>query len=165
MRHIAKFILPLLLLLTGCGNTFRVYHDYDHEVDFSKYETYTFLDWTEGNKEVITGMERERIRTAFARELEQMGFEYVEQAADIDVKITVYFREARRPVYGFYYPDFYSYVERALAVDLFEGNTKRHIWHSAAVGEVEQSPEERAEELPELVRSMFKSFPDVRQQE
>ena len=159
MRNIAKFIFPLLLLLTGCGNAFKVYYDYDHEVDFSKYKTYTFLDWTEGNREVITGMERERIRTAFAREFEQRGFKYVEQGADIAVKITVYFREARRPIHGFYYPDYYNYVERALAVDLFERDTRRHIWHSAAVGEVEQSPEERAEELPDLVHSIFEAFP------
>jgi hypothetical protein len=159
MKKVLMIALGMLILLTGCGNAFRVYHDYDHEVDFSRYKTYSFLDWTEGNREVITGMERERIRAAFSRELEKMGFEYADQGADLAVKITVYFREARRPIYGFYYPDYYNYVERALAVDIFERESKRHVWHGAAVGEVEQSPEKRAEELPEQVAKIFEKFP------
>ena len=34
------------------------------------------MDFTEGNKKTITGMELERIRVAFARELEQRGLEF-----------------------------------------------------------------------------------------
>ena len=159
MKRLALIILSSALLLTGCGNAFRVYHDLDPEADFSQYETYSFLDWTDGNKKVITGMERERIRTAFARQLESMGFDYVAEGGDLEVKITVYFREAKRFSYGFYFPDSYNYIERALAVDIFEGGTRRHVWHSAAVGEVGRTPMERAEELPEQVEEMFERFP------
>lgn len=158
-------LFSFMLMFYGCGNTFRVFHDMDPEADFDQYQTYSFLDWTEGNRKVITGMERERIRTAFARELEKRGLDYGEDGADINVQVTVYFREARRPMYSYYYPDFYNYMERALSVDIFEGATRKHIWHSAAVGEVGRTPEERAEELPEQVRSMFEAFPVGRQQE
>ena len=156
------FILPVLLLLTGCGNSFRVYQDLDPAAAFDQYETYSFLDWTEGNKKTITGIELERIRAQFARELEKKGLRYQQDSSDVKVKITVYFREANRPTYGYYYgyyPASYGYIERALAVDSFEGATKKHIWHSAAVGAVGRTPEKRAEELPGQVEEMFKSFP------
>ncbi len=159
MKQLTLVIVSVALLLTGCGNAFRVYHDLDMEADFSQYTTYSFLDWTDGNKKTITGMERERIRAVFARQLEGMGFDYVNEGGDMQVKITVYFREAKRFSYGFYYPDSYNYIERALAVDIFERGTRKHIWHSAAVGEIGRTPMERAEELPEQVAEMFEAFP------
>ena len=164
MKTYIKFILPVVLLLTGCGNAFRVYHDMDPTAEFDKYETYSFLDWTDGNKKTITGIELERIRAQFARELEKKGLSYQEDGADVKVKITVYFREARHPSYGYYnpfYPGSYNYIERALAVDLFEAESKKHIWHSAAVGEVGATPEERAEALPGQVHEMLKTFPAI----
>jgi hypothetical protein len=151
--------LPLLFLLTSCGNSFRVYHDSDPTINYNIYKTYSFLDWTEGNKKTITGMELERIRTAFARELETKELAYQEEGSDLKVKITVYFREGRDFSYGYYYPSAYYYMERALAIDIFENETKKHIWHGAAVGEVGRTPEERAEELPEQVQEILKSFP------
>jgi len=161
MKKYIVFILPVFFILTGCGNAFRVYQDMDHTAAFDQYETYSFLDWTEGNKKTITGMELERIRAQFARELEKKGLSYREEGADVKVKITVYFREGKHPTYGYYgfYPGSYNYIERALAVDLFESGTKKHIWHSAAVGEVGSTPEERAEELPGQVSEMLEDFP------
>lgn len=158
MKKYIIFILPVLLLLTGCGNTYRVYQDMDPDADFDNYKTYGFLDWTEGNKKTITGMELERIRVQFARELEKKGLTYQEEGADVQVKITVYFREASYPGYG-YYPRSHGYIERALAIDIFEGPSKKHIWHSAAVGAVGATPEERAEELPGQVSEMLKTLP------
>ncbi len=159
MRNLYIVFISAALLFTGCGNSFRVFYDLDPKVDFSQYTTYSFLDWSEGNNKVITGMERERIRSAFASELEKRGLDYAEENADLKVQVTVYFREARRPVFGYYYPDFYNYMERALAVDIFEGATKQHIWHSVAIGEIGRTPEIRAEELPKQVEEMFESFP------
>jgi len=152
------YILPMLMLLTSCGNSFRVYHDLDPTAGFDQYETYAFLDWTDGNKKTITGMELERIRKAFARELEKKGLAYDPENADVQVQITVYFRE-KKEIYGFYYPQAYNYLERALAVDFFEGTSKKHIWHSAAVGQVESSPKERAEALPGQVAKMLAKYP------
>ncbi|MCF8225611.1 MAG: DUF4136 domain-containing protein [Bacteroidales bacterium] len=159
MKRLAFLLIPTLLVLSGCGNAFRVYHDQDPEAGFDKYSTYSFLDWTEGNKNTITGMELERIRTAFARELENKGLEYNQDSADLQVKITVYFREKQNYMYGYYYPHSYKYIERALAVDIFETATRKHIWHSAAVGEVGRTPEIRAEELPEQVEKMLEKYP------
>ncbi len=170
MKKILFALLPVLLLATGCGSTFRVYQDLDTSTDFGQYETYSFLDWTEGNKKTINGMERERIRAGFARELEKMGLTYDEENADLKVKITVYFREATHPQYnyggyGYYrpypYPYYsqYHYIERALTVDIFDAVTQKQVWYSAAVGEVGRSPESRARHLPRQVTEMLEGLP------
>lgn len=148
-----------MLLLHSCGNAFRVFHDQDPTVAFDQYSTYSFLDWTDGNLNVISGMELERIRTAVARELEKKGLEYQPDGADLKVKITVYFREKRDHSYSFYYPRSYNYIEQALAMDLFDAESKKHIWHSAVVGEVGKTPEIRAEKLPVQVAEMLEEFP------
>jgi len=158
MKRIYFLLVAIALVLGGCGNAFRVYHDVDTSADFDQYQTYTFLDWTDGNKKTITGIELERIRAQFAKELEAKGLTYVPEGGDLKVKVTVYFRNARDRHYG-YYPGSYNYIERALAVDIFEGASKKHIWHSAAVGEVGRTPEVRAEDLPEQISEMFEKYP------
>jgi len=154
--------------MTGCGNTFRVYHDLDPQADFKQYETYSFLDWTDGNKKTITDLELERIRAGFARELERMGLTYDADHADMEVKITVFFRKAEQPMYQYYgypyYPPYpyyneYHYIERALTVDMYDSETQKQIWHSAAVGEVAKTPELRAKHLPKQVEKMLADFP------
>jgi hypothetical protein len=159
MKKINLLFVPLLLLVTACGSAFRVYHDLDPSANFDQYKTYSFLDFTEGNKKTITGIELERIRTSFARALEAKGLEYQEDASDIKVQITVYFREASDLSYGWHYPSSYNYIERALAIDIFEGSTKKHIWHGAAVGQVGRTSEERTEELPLQVEKILASYP------
>ncbi len=159
MKKVVFVLVPLLFLLSGCGNSFRVYHDLDPTAAFEEYKTYSFLDWTEGNKKTITGIELERIRNSLARGIEAKGLKYQEEGADLKVQVTVYFREAKQWSYGYFYPGTYNFMERALAVDIFESSGKKHIWHGAAVGEVGRTPEDRAEELPEQVEKILASYP------
>ncbi|MEX0988400.1 MAG: DUF4136 domain-containing protein [Bacteroidales bacterium] len=174
MKKLIIALIPVIFLLSGCGNSFRVYHDLDPEADFSQYSTYSFMDWSDGNKKTITGMELERIRASFARELEKKGLAFKDAGADLQVKITVYFREAKSPQYGPIYPDYhfyhpfhysypypstYNFIERALVVDIYDTSNNRHVWNSAAVGEVGRSPEIRAEDLPKQVARMIEELP------
>lgn len=144
-------------LLTGCGAAVRIYTDVDPSGAFGAYTTYSFLDFTEGNKKTITGMELERIRVAFARELENRGFRFVEEGGDVSVQITVYHRQGMDPYY--FGPHRRAYMERALAIDMFDNLTKKHVWHCAAVGELVYDTEQRAERLPEVVTEIFLKYP------
>jgi hypothetical protein len=142
--------------LTGCGPAVRIYSDVDDSGDFSKYSTYNFLDFTEGNKKTIPGMELERIRVAFARELEHHGLHFVEGDGDVSVQITVYHREAVDP---YYWPYRRNYMERAVAIDMYDNHTRKQVWHCAAVGELVYDPEKRTEQLPEVVAELFQRYP------
>jgi len=146
-----------LLLLSGCGSSVRIYSDIDDQGRFEQYASYNFLEFTEGNKKTISGMELERIRVAFARELENRGLDFVAKDGDVSVQITVYHREASQGSY--YYPSRYNYMERAIAIDFYDNVTRKHVWHCAAVGELEYDPQKRASGLPELVTLIFEKYP------
>ena len=153
-------ILPALAVLTflaGCGAPVRIFSDVDKSGTFEQYATYNFLDFTEGNKKTITGMELERIRVAFAREIEQRGLRFVEENADISLQITVYHRQNMDPYY--YSAWRYTYMERAISVDVYDNGTQKHVWHCAAVGELEYDPTTRAEKLSEIVAEIFQQYP------
>jgi len=156
-----RISLPLwilsLVIVSGCGSSVRIYSDVDDGARFDQYASYDFLEFSEGNKKSISGMELERIRVAFARELESRGLKYVDKNGDVSVQITVYHREASSGSY--YYPSRYNYLERALAIDLYDNQTRRHVWHGAAVGELEYDPQKRATGLPEVVARIFDEYP------
>jgi len=173
-------LITAAFLFSGCASSVRVFHDMDRSADFTQYATYNFLEWTEGNLKTINEIERERIRTAFGRELESHGFVYKKTGADVSVKITVYHREKNQmypsypyyyspfysPFYSYYYnpyysmyPRIYNYMERAIAIDIYDNNAKKHIWHSAAVGELDYNPQKREERLPLIAEKMLKDLP------
>ncbi|MEN8226559.1 MAG: DUF4136 domain-containing protein [Bacteroidota bacterium] len=146
-----------VVLLNGCGSSMRVYYDLDDATSFEQYATYSFMDFTDGNKETITGMELERIRVAIARELEQRGLQFVEENGDVSVKITVYHREAMDRYYGYRWR--YNFMERAIAVDMYDNQARKHVWHCAAVDELDYDPEERAAKLHEVASEIFERYP------
>jgi len=156
-----KIIIPLmiisLVMLSGCGVSVRVFSDMDQEGSFEKYTSYSFMDFTDGNKKTIPGMELERIRVAMARELEKRGLQFVEENGDVFVKVTVYHREATEGYWG--HPWRHNVMQRAIAVDMYDNQTMKHIWHCAAVGELVYDPEERAEKLPQVTAKIFEKYP------
>ena len=157
MRIISGFsIVVLTLLLTGCGSSYRIYSDVEQAVNFGNFKSYNFLDFTEGNKKTITGMELERIRVAASRELEKQGLKFDPEGGDLSVQIIVYHRKATDP---YRYPPYRQYTERALAIDMYDNLSKKHVWHGAAVGAVDYDPEARAEKLPEVVAAIFEKYP------
>lgn len=155
-RKIVLLYLLSMVLLVSCGPSVRLYSDRDNEAPFEQYATYNFMDFSEGNKETINGMELERIRVAFARELEKRGLSFSEENPDVSVRIIVYHREAIR---GVGYTGMYHHMERALSIDMYDNQSMKHVWHCAAVGELQRDPELRAEGLPLLVAYMFERYP------
>ena len=159
MTRISILLIFLsMVILSACGSSVRIITDMDDSGRFDQYASYDFLEFTEGNKKTISGMELERIRVAFARELEGRGLKFAEKAGDVSVQITVYHREAAQASHG-YYPSMYNYMERAIAIDLYDNQTRKHVWHCAAVGELDYDPQKRASGLPELVAKIFNKYP------
>jgi len=156
IRNIIPLCILSIVLLSACGPSVRLYSDIDDSASFDQYTTYNFMDFSEGNLKTITGMELERIRVAFAREIETRGLSFAEVDGDVSVKITIYHRQAAN-AYG--YSGVYNHLERAISVDMYDNLSMNHIWHCAAVGELEYDPEQRAAGLPELVTRIFERYP------
>jgi len=100
-RKISPLWIVSMVLLPGCGASVRLYSNIDRSAAFDQYSTYNFIDFREGNKKTITGVELERIRVAIAREIEKRGLTFVADDAIVSVKITVYYRQAANGFYGF----------------------------------------------------------------
>ena len=149
--------LITFVILSACGSSMKVFTDVDDSGRFDQYLSYDFLEFTEGNKKTINQMELERIRVAFAREFEKKGLKYLDQNGDISVQITVFHREAMDNNYGYRWR--YRYMERAISVDIYDNQTKKHVWHCAAVGELVYDPAERADMLPEVAAEIFDRYP------
>lgn len=146
----------IMMVLAACGPSVRLYSDIDDTAAFDQYTSYNFLDFTEGNKKTITGMELERIRVAFAKEIENHGLSFSEENGDVSIRITVYHRQAPR---GYGYWGAYNRMERAIAVDMYDNQSMKHIWHCAAVGELEHDQEKRAAGLSNLAARIFERYP------
>ena len=146
-------------ILFGCGPSVKIHTDKDEAVRFDQYVTYSFLDFTEGNKKTISEIELNRIRTAFSKEIESRGLKFTEQerGGDVSVQITVFHRQAMDNYYSS--PRRRVYMERALAVDFYDNQTLTHVWHCAAVGELVYDPTERAGALPSVVAKIFENYP------
>lgn len=156
IRKIIPLSILAIMLLSACGPSVRLYSDVDDTATFDQYTTYNFLDFSEGNRKTITGMELERIRVAFAKEIESRGMSFSEKDGDVSVRITVYHRQSAR---GYGYGGVYHHLERAISVDMYDNLSKKHIWHCAAVGELEYDPEARAAGLSELAARIFEKYP------
>jgi hypothetical protein len=155
-RKIEPLWILSMVLLFGCGPSIRLYSDIDDSARFDQYNTYSFLEFSEGNIKTINGMELERIRVAFARALESRGLTFAEKNGDVSVKITVYHRQAAD---GYGYWGAYNYMERAISLDMYDNQSMKHIWHCAAVEELQYDPETRAAELTTLAAKIFERYP------
>jgi len=84
-------------------------------------------------------------------------FTDVDDSSDISIKITIYHREAND--HYLYHRGSYNYMEQAIAVDVYDNQTRKHVWHGAAVGEIDYDSAERAEEIPVIASTLFEEYP------
>lgn len=177
-------LLVILVLLGGCATPLRPLSDYDRSQDFSTYRTFAWVSDDpltrppQGGDEV-SALNRRRIADAIESELASKGFRKVSGSDEpsFTVAYTVGSRE-RLDVYS--YPDAYrhypwrwgypyyfgdqvdvdSYTEGTLAIDIFDGASKRPVWHGRASRRITEKDVERAAELiPPAVKSILESFP------
>ncbi|MEZ5069769.1 MAG: DUF4136 domain-containing protein [Bacteroidales bacterium] len=153
--HLA-LVLGLFLGPTSCGPSVRLYSDTEETGTFETYHTYTFQEFSEGNKKTISAQELEALRTNIARELEKRGFDYAPEGGDVSVRVTVYHRNGYAPYPGYRMrPE----TQRAIAVDMYENRRKLHVWHAAAVGPVVYDAEKRTDQFPEVAARIFQRYP------
>lgn len=90
-----KLIFPLLLLsilLASC-NPWKYASEYDHEVDFNSYKTFGLLNWERQNDEQVSTETKEFILLAIKKELEQRGYTYQKENADLQASIYIIINE------------------------------------------------------------------------
>lgn len=155
-----------LSLLTGCASTFNATYDHDKANDFSNYQSFA---WISKNPMKIGQTVRApnlllepRIMSALEKTLVAKGYQYVMEPknADFVVSFTVGSREqikvdsypSMAAGYGRghqhwgwggrYYgteTEVSQYTEGMLAVDIFDVEQQRPVWHGVATKRINES--------------------------
>jgi hypothetical protein len=186
MRTLCR--LTALALATGLAAcvTIDAHHEYDRNARFDEYGTFAWI--TEepilpravgyAEQEIrLSPMLEQEIRSAVERNFVDRGYEKRSdpEAAELIISFSLGTRErievdSYPSRAGYHYgpgprggwaSDVYQYTEGTLAIDIFDADTDRAVWHGWATGRVDPSrpPEERKKRVDEVIDAILIEFP------
>jgi hypothetical protein len=165
----AIFATVALLLLVAAASIADVTTDYDRNIDFSRYKTYSW--------EKIQTQEplwAERIKSAVNAQLMAKGWTPVESGGQVAI-IALEMDKNQRTLNTFY--DNFgrgwrwgggfgtatttvdTYKVGTLVVDLFDANTKQIIWRGSSSDTLSNKSDKNIKNLDKDVEKMFEHFP------
>ena len=169
IRTFLSFILAVLFV-SGCS-PFRIYTDYDHEVDFSRYQTFKMLkSHKERNKFGVLDnqLNRTRIRRAVISALEEKGYRMIEKGR-ADFLVATYISLQKKidvTTYGYHgwrspgprYKEVRRYKEGAIIIDIIDSKKKQLVWRGAAEDALRYE-DNLEEDVKDAVEAVMKDFP------
>lgn len=161
MRIIALLILALIVV-GGCTQL-DVYSDYDHDADFTRYQTYR---WLERDKaEGIVPLYDKRIRTRVDEQLAAKGMRKIEDG-DVDVIVSyeaVMQERVQMRTADYFWPGYQPELERyqqgTLIIDLVDPSANQVIWRGIANGVFDENPQKASEQLNKAIEKIIKRYP------
>jgi len=149
--------------------------DWDHNVNFSAYKTYSWMKVNTPN-DIWDKRTTEKVDAVLAAK----GWHKVEQGGDVG--ITAMGTTAQKQTYYTYYNGFgprwgwrsrgwggfgtattteSTYTEGSLVIEMFDGKTNDLIWRGTATDTLSGKPEKNEKKLNKVVEKMFEEFPPV----
>ena len=182
MKILNYIILVTLLILVSACSSVKVVADMDQSVDFSKYETYSFLGWQDDSDKILNDFDKKRIRDAFIKEFEARGLKPVPENGDMAVSLFIVVdQKTSTTAYTNYYGGGYGgysryrggwgygyasttysesdYLEGTLVMDVFDGTSKNQVWQGIATSTVSENPDKREKTIPNKINALMKKFP------
>ena len=173
MKVQSRFALFIgALLLTAIAAWANITTDYDHQVNFAHYKTYSFGKILTGD-----GLWDDRVKNAVAGQMAAKGLTQVPSGGDV----VVYARGGMLslPQLNTFYDGFggwggfgwpgggsgmasttMSFQEMGtLVIDMFDASTKKQVWRGSASGTLSDKQEKVIKKLDDVVQKMFKNFP------
>lgn len=167
-----------LLVMTGCS-TISVNYDYDHDINWTKYNSYAWLTSPEAvganpaSNQLSGGLLDKRIHEAVsiemtARNISQsdspdlllkyhLGTEEKVQVTDWGYSYSNYYWG-----YGGRQVDVYQYTQGTLVLDFIDAESKTLVWRGSATGTVDgaqRSPAEMQERINKVINKVMSNFP------
>ncbi|MGZ4788598.1 MAG: DUF4136 domain-containing protein [Terriglobales bacterium] len=143
----------------------EIHTDYDHNVDFSKYHTYTWLRVHSDNP-----LWQERIQQDVDNALQRLGLQKVPSGGDLEVLAVGAVRNEQeyQTFYdglgpGWYWGGFgttaittpVTYRVGTLVVDLYDSKTKQLVWRGTATDTLSEDPSKNQNKLKDAVDDMI----------
>ena len=180
----------LAALLGGCASGFKATYDHDPEQDFSSYQTFAWISEhpmkVGSTAAAVNPLLERRIMTAIGDALIAKGYKRVDKAksADFVLSFTVGSREkidvnAYPTMTGGYYGRYprhwgwgsayygvgteasvRQYTQGMLAIDVFDVEQRRPVWHGVATKSINESDREDVEgTIKAAVDAILTGFP------
>ena len=174
-------LIPLTALIASCSSV-KVVADMDKTVDFSKYETYSFLGWQDDSDKIMNDFDKKRVHDAFISEFEARGLKPVKENGDMAVSLFIVVdQKTSVTAYTNYYGGAYGgyhryrggwgygsattsyseddYLEGTLVMDVFDGESKDQVWQGIATSTIVENPDKRDKAIPSKISALMKKFP------
>lgn len=167
----------LCALLIGCPSSANVSVDYNHNVNFAQFKTFSFAHVKTDNP-----FFEDRVKQDVTRNLDSDGLRRV--SSDGDLQLTAvgaihdqqeYQTFYNNPGFGFdwwdeddfYGPQYYGtattrtvhYRLGTLVLDMYNGRTKKLVWRGTASNSVTNSAEVNTDRLRKAIHRMLRNFP------
>lgn len=174
-------MLPFILMLVSC-NPVKVVVDENQGVDFSNYQTYSFLGWQNNSDEILADSDKEALREAFTKEFERRGLQRVNSGGDMQISLYIIVSDKSAVSgysshYGTAYAGYnyyggsmgYGYSSTSyrhrdyrvgtMIMDVFDKTSKDQIWQGIATKTVNENPAKRKKTIPANIRALMRDFP------
>jgi len=174
-------LISITALIASCSSV-KVVTDMDKTVDFSKYETYSFMGWQDDSDKIMNDFDKKRVHDAFISEFEARGLKPVKENGDMEISLFVVVdQKTSTTAYTNYYGGGYGrynryrggwgygyatttysendYMEGTLVMDVFDGGSKDQIWQGIATSTITENPDKREKSIPAKVAALMKKFP------
>jgi len=152
-------LASLLLLVAAAGSGSSGEVEYDHQVDFSKYKTWS---WQEGVTHAMSPVIDNRSREAIEKGLAARGL----SRADSNATLGVVYHASRTkqievvPLGTAAPPTGIRYSEKgSLVVEMLDAGSGKVVWRGQAAGVMRYGPDEVAEQIKQAVDKLLEAFP------
>ena len=156
------------LLLTAVTAWAGINTDYDHNVNFAQYKTYSW-----GKIQTANGLWDERVKSAVVSQLAAKGWTEVPSGGDVVIaaRDAIHNQQELNTFYdgfggrrwgggmGMSTTTVDNYKVGTLLVELFDGHSKNLIWRGSASNTLSSNADKNIKSLDKNVQKMFEHFP------
>ncbi len=120
MKKLLLFVL-ISSVFMSC-NPWKFVAEYDHNVDFKNYHTFGLLNWNPLNDKIVKPETKKYLLLSIKEQLEERGYVYQENDADLQVSIFVLVQEETSySAYANHYAGYAGYSSMAVGVGVGSG--------------------------------------------
>ena len=171
MRIHARWALLSIALLAATAAWASITTDYDHNVSFLSFKTYSW-----GKVETANSIWDERVKSAIDAQLAAKGWTQVPTGGD--VVVNAFGKTRPEHTFNTFYDGFGggwrwrgfggfgestttvdTYTMGTLVVDMFDPNSKNLIWRGVVTDALSSNPDKNTKKLDGEVHKMFQHFP------
>jgi Domain of unknown function (DUF4136) len=166
-----------LLAISSCGPALKVNTDYDKQVNFGQYKTFSIYQDVKVS-DAISQLNHDRVINAIKSEMVKKGLQENTSSPDVLVNCVAIFKDrtsvtATTDYYGyggFYRPYYWgggsstnystrNYKDGSLIIDVVDANSKKLIWQGVGNKEIDKPAKDPDTAIPKAVASIMEDFP------